>query len=214
MQFDDFKTWMTEAQSAFPDMRKWLGGQSPDARKDVWKTWRKAMDGVRLDAGLAAIDKIVGDAKLQPFGGKWDQLPGIVIGLCAGSNGRPKGDKRCICFGEGIVTVGVKYQAETFDGNKLPVIEIDGVKHCGPIGAACLCPVGKWVNECRARKYDATTGPKLLPAYDPKRMTLWRGTDLVFAPAMEERDRLSMNQAMIDFDGVAVDQPMAAMLDL
>lgn len=205
MTYEEFKPWMQAVQSSFPDLRKWMAAQSDDGRKEVWKSWRKALSDVSSSHAMSAIDKIVGDSKLQPFGGKWDQLPGIVLGLCAGSSGRPKGDKRCICFGEGIVTVGVKYQAETFDGNKLPVIEIDGVKHCGPIGAACLCPVGKWVNECRARKYDATTGPKLLPAYDPQRMTLWRGTDLVFAPVIEERERLSMSQAMIDFDGVAMD---------
>lgn len=214
MTYDEFKAWMSETQSAFPDMRRWLGAQSPEARKDVWRTWAKTLRDSSLSSATAAVEKMVGDAKLQPFGGKWDQLPGIVLGLCAGTSGRPKGDKRCICFGEGIVTVGVKKPVLTFDGNKLPVIEIDGEQHCGPIGVACLCPVGKWVNDCRSRKYDATSGPKLLPVYDPNAMTLWRGTDLVFAPAMAEQERLQMSQAMIDFDGVAMDPATVVMMDL
>lgn len=208
MDFNHFKTWMTEAQSQFPDMRKWLGNQSDDARKDVWKTWRKALEEVSLEAATAALDKMVSDVKLQPFGGKWDTLPAIVLGLCAGASSKPHGRKDCICHGGGLVMVGVIYQAVTFDGNPLPVFEINGEKVCGPICAACLCPVGRWVNECRRKRFDSASGPKMLPDYDPKKMRMVKGHDSVFAPAIEERDRQMMAQAMLDFDGVRMDADM------
>ena len=207
MTFDEFGEWMKDTQQAFPDLRAWMHSQA-DKGKGLWKPWRQSMEGLSLSAAAAAVEKMLGNVGLQPKYGKWDQLPGIVIGLCAGSSARPKGAKDCICHGEGIVTVGVKYQAKTFDGNPMRVIQIDGVDHCGPLGVACLCAVGEWVNDCRSKKYDSTTGPKMLPVYDPKRMTIWQGTDLIFAPAIEERDRKMMAQSMLDFDGVAIDSGM------
>lgn len=199
MNFDDFKQWMDAAQAAFPSLKQWLGGQSVDDRKATWKLWRSTMDDVSLDKGHKALEKLIANVKLQPFGGKWEQLPGIILGLCGAMSALPKGRRDCICGGTGIVLVGVKYQANTFDQNPLRVIQINGLDHCGPIGAACLCSVGEWVNESRQRKYDHASGPKMLPKYDPKRMTVWHGTDLIFKDALEEQERRMMAQTVLDF---------------
>lgn len=206
MSFDEFMNWLKAAQTAFPSLKQWLGGHSEDGRKATVKVWRETLSDISFDKGMKAIDKLVAEVKLHPFGNKWEQLPGIVIGLCGAMSAQPKGDKRCICNGTGIVMVGIKYEAKTFDGNPLRVIQIDGLDHCGPIGAQCLCPVGEWVNACRQRKFDSATGPKLLPVYDPKKMTVWHGSDLIFKPAIEERDRQMMAHAMTVFDGVSYDQ--------
>lgn len=205
MTYDDFKTWMDSAQVAFPSLKQWLGGQSVDDRKSTWKLWRNTINNVSLDSAMAALDKVLANPKLQPYGGKWEQFPGTILGLCSSSSVQPKGRKECICNGTGIVLVGVKYRAKTFDGEPLRLIQINGETYCGPIGAACLCDVGIWINACREKKFDPNTGPKLLPKYDIKTMSVWHGTDMIFKPAIEERDRAMMSQAFMDFDGISID---------
>jgi hypothetical protein len=200
MEFDDFKQFMDAAQTTFPSLKKWLGQQSADNRKATWKSWRKTLGGVSLDSGLSAIDKMLANAKLQPYGDKWEQFPGKLLELTVGTSHRPKGVRKCICGGDGMVMVGLKFQGMTFDGNPLKQFQKGDQTLSGPICAACLCPMGVWVNDCRRKKVDPAMGPRLLPEYDPRRMVIVNGTDDLFAPAIAERERLSMSQAMIDFD--------------
>lgn len=195
MEFDDFKTWMRATQDSFPSLRQWMIGQ-PEGGKSLWKTWRQALGGVSLDAATAAVQKML--ETTIPY--RWDQLPGIVIGLCVSGSSKPKGDRRCICNGDGIVEVGVLYQAKTFDGNPLPIIWVRGQQACGPIGAACLCPVGKWINVCRERKFDSAIGPRMLPVYDPKKMIVCSRADTVFAEQIEREERTILNQACQAFE--------------
>jgi hypothetical protein len=203
MTFDEFKGWMLKAQDDFESLRTWMNKQSKDAQRKVWSTWSKTLRDVPNGPALEAIDRMVADTKLQPFGGRWEQLPGIVIGLCAGVSSRPKGNSHCICHGTGIVLVGSKRPAKTIDGSDLRAFDIDGVTHYGPIGVNCLCPLGKWISECeRKSKVNAETGPRIRPEYDPKRVTLAKGIDTVFAPALEERDRQMMSQTLMEFDDI------------
>lgn len=205
MEFDDFKEFMNAAQSTFPSLKTWLGRQSADNRKATWKAWRKTLGAVSLDGGLAAIDKMLANAKLQPYGDKWEQFPGKLLELTVSSSQKPKGVKKCICGGDGIVMVGIKYQASTFDGNPLRQFRKEGRTLCGPIGAACRCPVGIWINDCRRKKVDPTMGPRLLPDYDPRRMELVSGDDDIFAPAIERQERENLQQAVMQFDGTPGD---------
>lgn len=201
MNFDDFKTWMNSAQSAFPSLKQWLGQQSADARKETWKQWRKVLDSVSLDVGQQAIDRIVRDNKLQPFGGKWEQLPGIILGLCSGATSRPKGVNRCICHGEGIVLVGVRKPVLTDGGNPLRQFQHSEGVLWGPIGAACLCPVGKWLNRCREQPKEPGRQPMPLPVYDPKLMVCIGKDDDIFKPAIEQDEQTAMQSAsMIERD--------------
>jgi len=204
VKYDDFGEWMKAAQVTFPKLKPWMKTQ-PEAGRGLWKVWRTAMEDISFDAAMTALDVMVADSSKQVFGDRWDTLPGIVIKLCAGQKVQPKGERKCICAGTGIVLVGIKYQAVTFDGHPLRVIQIEGQDHCGPIGAACLCAMGEWVNTCRERKFDTNTGPKLLPKYDPKRMTVCAGSDTIFGPVLAEQERAMMAQAMMDFDGIRMD---------
>lgn len=204
MEFDDFRNWMKATQESFPSLRTWMLKQ-PENGKALWKSWRQALGRVTFDAATTAIEKMLENNALQPKFGAWDQLPGIVIGIAGGSSAKPKGVKKCICGGDGVVLVGFRNRMLSFDGNELRRIEINGEMHWGPVGVACLCPVGTWMNECRQRKVDKDQGPRTMPVYDPERMTMWNGVDDVFSARLKverEEERLaSMRQATLVFEG-------------
>lgn len=200
MNFDDFGEWMRTAQTTFPKMKSWLKTQ-PEQGRGLWKTWRKVMNDVSLEMALAALDRMVADSSKQVFGDRWDTLPGIVISLCVSGGAKPKGDRKCICGGDGIVQVGMLFPCDTFDGNPLRGFSREGEDLWGPIGAACLCPVGSWINDCRQKKVDSAMGPRLLPVYKPQHMRLLNGQDDIFAAQLAEKERQSLSQVLMQFEG-------------
>lgn len=204
MNFDDFGIWMRETQRAIPAISAWLKTQE-NSGKGVWKVWRIALDGLDLKTATEAVQRIVKDPKLQVWGNRWDQFPGQVVQLCGSQKQQPRGDRKCICQGDGIVEVLVAGRVNTNEGNPLRCWEIDGGVWSGPIGAACLCPKGRWVNAHRNEKF---------PDYTHRGMRVYHGTDDIFAPRLESEERASMQQAMLDFNNAAVGAATNYDLDL
>lgn len=195
MNFEDFGEWMRDAQRTFPAIKTWLKTQ-PDNGKGIWKIWRGALDGIDLEAALGATQKILSDPKLQVFGNRWDQFPGQVVQLCAGAKEEPRGDRGCLCRGDGFVEVLVPGVVKTIDGNPLPSHRIGEGVFSGPICVCCLCAKGIWVNQHRKLKF---------PEYQPLTHEVYRGVDNIFRPQFEKRQRENLQQAVMQFDGTPGD---------
>lgn len=168
----EFDQWFDHHCSRFTGIGSWLEKfpeiGSGATQKSVLEAWYLAVSSLSLANAKWATDQMFASAnKPRSF----DDHPARVVELNRNAangksdgSGSPRGDRRCVCEGTGMVEVANDRP------NGVPMFCMrDQTPNPKPfVTVACNCNMGGWIN---ARRTEF-----VLPVYDPARMRL--GTEV------------------------------------